>query len=100
LVETVILQTDDPFDYTGKLRIVNGETVQSPILSMSISIHSRSRRLTVVVCLLSGLLVGNVSVRYLFGTLFGFVKYRGLAPIAPWVVLLLYLVVLIGWQCG
>ena len=67
---------------------------------MSISIHSRSRRLTVVVCLLSGLLVGNVSVRYLFGTLFGFVKYRGLAPIAPWVVLLLYLVVLIGWQCG
>ena len=76
--------------------IVNGETVQPLTLSMPTSIRSRSLRLTVVVCLLAGLLVGHVSVRYLIGTLFGFVTYRGLTPIAPWVVLLLYLLVLIG----
>jgi hypothetical protein len=63
---------------------------------MAASIRSRSLRLAVVACLLSGLLVGHVLVRYLFGTLFGFVKYRGLAPVAPWVVLLLYLLLLIG----
>lgn len=74
----------------------NSETLQPPVIPMPTSIRSRSLRLTVVVCLLSGLLVGHVSVRYLFGTLFGFVKYRGLAPVAPWVVLLLYLLLLIG----
>lgn len=63
---------------------------------MSGPIRPRSLRLTVVACLLCGFLVGHVSLRYLFGTLSGFVKYRGLAPVAPWVVLLFYLLLLVG----
>jgi len=67
---------------------------------MSTPIRSRSLRLTVVVCLVFGLLVGHLSIRYLFGTLFGFVTYRGLAPVAPWAVLLLYLLLLVGVAVG
>lgn len=54
--------------------------------------RSRRLRLVVVGCGLFGLLVSHVSVRYLVSALFGFVTYRGLAPVVPFLVLGLYAV--------
>jgi len=51
-------------------------------------------RLTIVACLLFGLLVAHLAARYLHITLFGFVTYRGLAPVVPWVLLGAYVLLL------
>jgi hypothetical protein len=63
---------------------------------MPVSRYYGLSRFTTAACLLSLLLVLHLSLRYLFGTLFGFVKYRGLAPVAPFVVLVLCTVLLVG----
>lgn len=51
-------------------------------------------RLTVMGCVLFGLLVAHLAIRYLHISLFGFVKYRGLAPVVPWVILGAYILLL------
>lgn len=63
---------------------------------MSASTQSLPLRLVVISCLLSVLLVLHVSLRYLFGTLFGFVTYRGLAPLVPFLILGLYMILIVG----
>lgn len=63
---------------------------------MSASTRSLHIRLLVISCLLSALLVIHVSLRYLAGTLFGFVTYRGLAPLVPFLILGLYMLLVGG----
>jgi len=67
---------------------------------MTISTGSRDVQLTEVGCLLFGLLVVHIVLRYLAAVLFGFVTYRGLAPAIPWLItgihMLLFVVLGVG----
>lgn len=57
--------------------------------------YPRILRAAAVGCVLFSVFLIHVAMRYLHISLFGFVKYRGLAPVVPWIVLGAYLVLLL-----
>lgn len=63
-------------------------------------VYPRRLRGAVLGCLLGALFVVHVVVRYLFGTLFGYVEYRGLAPVVPFVLLAGYGLLLAALAVG
>ena len=63
---------------------------------MSATTQSRSVRLLVVACGLFALLAVHVSFRYALSATFGFVTYRGLAPLVPFLLLGVYMSLLGG----
>jgi hypothetical protein len=66
---------------------------------MSDTYQDHHRR-TVAACLLGGLLLAHVLFRYLFAALFGYVTYRGLAPMIPFIALGLYMLLLVTIAVG